>query len=63
MPRRKPRYYEKPHVMDPEIRRRFQEFIDQGKKKPSPSKPKLPIPKPRWQLWRWDTLEDVDQGD
>lgn len=48
--------------MRPEIRRRFQELIDNGKKKQSPSKPTR-SPKPQWQLWRWDTLEDVDQGD
>jgi hypothetical protein len=62
MARRQIKYYEKPHVMDPEIRRRFQEFIDQGKKRSSPSKPTLK-PKTGWLLYRWDTLEDVDQGD
>ncbi|HET6255880.1 MAG TPA: hypothetical protein VFE32_17515 [Puia sp.] len=42
--------------MRPEIRERFQAFIDQGKKKPRESKFE-----PKWQLWRWDTLEDVSQ--
>lgn len=61
MARRRRTYYEKPHVMAPEIARRFQELIDGGKKKRSP---KTPIsPKSGWMLFRLDNLEDADQGD
>jgi hypothetical protein len=58
MPRRKSPFPVKPHVMDPAIRRKFQAFIDQGKPKPKPKEWKY---KPKWGLWRWDTLEDVPQ--
>jgi hypothetical protein len=62
MARRQRKYYEKPHVMAPEIARRFRAIIEQGKKEKSSKKP-TNLPKPRWMLFRWDTLEDVDQGD
>lgn len=61
MPRRKERYPEKPHVMKPEIRRRFEAFMAPVPKRrnlrPTPS-----APKGGWMLFRWDNLEDSDQG-
>jgi hypothetical protein len=62
MAKRQTKYYEKPHVMAPWIRRRFRELINEGKKEQSPSKPADP-PKPKYLHFRWDTLEDADQGD
>jgi hypothetical protein len=62
MARRKDKHYEKPHVMAPWIRRRFRELINEGKKEQSPSK-LTSLPKPKYLHFRWDTLEDVDQGD
>lgn len=55
MPKRKSRFPDKPHIMAEDIRKKFQALIDKGKEKPS----RLPVPK--WQLWNWQTLEDVKQ--
>lgn len=57
MSKRKPKYQDRPHVMKPEIQRRF-EALMQPKQEPG-KKSHVPIKK--WELWRWDTLEDVPQ--
>lgn len=55
MPRRKRCFPDKPHTMSEDLRKKFHALIDKGKEKPSR------LPEPKWQLWRWDTLEDVRQ--
>jgi len=59
MPRRKIRYPEKPWIRDPEVVRRFQELIDKGKPPVKCRSPDKPVQ--GWQLWHWDTLQDVPQ--
>lgn len=51
--------YPPPKPMSDEIRARFQALIDEGKDV-APSKKKSSVIAPKGQLWRWDTLEDVD---
>jgi len=53
MPKKWVKHKERPHVMRPEIRARFEALM-----KPEPAD--TPV-NPKWQLWRWDTLEDVSQ--
>lgn len=60
MARRKPKYPDKPHVMRPEIRKRFEALM--GKKVEKEAKPPSQVPEPKWELWRWDNLEDVPQN-
>lgn len=55
MARRKVRYPEKPWIKDPEVQKRWQKILDEAKEKPV-----IEI-KPKWNLSRWDTLEDVPQ--
>lgn len=55
MPRRKPRFPDKPHIMAEDIRKKFQALIDKGKEKLSQ------LPEPKWALWNRNTLEDVPQ--
>lgn len=43
--------------MRPEIRRRFEVLME----KKEEAEKKSAVPAPKWQLWRWDTLEDVPQ--
>lgn len=60
MPKRKPKYPDKPHVTRPEIRARFEALM---KPEVVAKLPKQPVNwnNPKWGLWRWDTLEDVAQ--
>lgn len=52
MPRRKPRFVDKPHTMSEDLRKKFQVLIDKGKEKPS----RLPEPK-----WLFDGTEKMKQ--
>jgi hypothetical protein len=61
MARRQQKYPDKPWIIPPERRRRWEELIDKGRglvKRPSPD----PEPKGGWQLWDWNTLKDVPQA-
>lgn len=58
MPRRKSPYPDKPHVMRPEIRARFKALMAPDKRNKEEVKW---VPQGGWQLWRWDSLEDVSQ--
>jgi len=58
MPRRKSPYPDKPYIVSEDARRRFQALME-----PKNVKEEIKwIPKGGWQLWRWDTLEDVPQN-
>lgn len=59
MPRRKPRYPDKPHAMSESIAEKFRSFMEP--KKAKDSKTPWAEPKGGWQLWRWDNLEDAKQ--
>lgn len=59
MPRRKSPYPDKPYVPSEEARRRFAALMDREKAKEMKLIDKWE-PKGGWQLWRWDTLEDVN---
>jgi hypothetical protein len=57
MARRKPKYPNPPYVVSPEAKRRFEILM----KKVEPfDRPPIKGAK-KWELWRWDTLEDVPQ--
>lgn len=58
MARRKPKYPIRPHRMRPEIRDRFLALMAPVVREREEKRIGL-LPAPRWQLWRWDTLEDV----
>lgn len=58
MPRRKPKYPDKPYVPSEDARRRIAALMEPEKAKQLGLKDKWE-PKGGWQLWRWDTLEDV----
>ena len=57
MARRKPKYKNDPQPMKPEIKRRFELLMKKGKEE------KSNIKKPTGNLWRWNTLEDVEFPD
>lgn len=57
MPKRIPRYREKPWVQDPDVQKRWQKILP----KPKTKQGKEIKPKGGWQLWDWRTLEDVPQ--
>jgi len=59
MPRCKSRHVEKPWIRDPEVLKRWQELIDEGKGTPKQGIPNKPSN--GWQLWDWRTLEDKPQ--
>lgn len=48
MPKKKPRFPDKPHTMSEDLRKKFQALIDKGKEKAS----RLPLPK-----WLFDGTE------
>jgi len=56
MPRRRQSYPEKPWKPDPAKWAKLLQKEEGGKIR-------SPKPKDGWQLWRWDTLEDVPQND
>jgi hypothetical protein len=59
MPRRKSPYQDKPYIPSEDARRRFAALMEsKGKKKEVVDKW---VPRGGWELWRWDTLEDVPQ--
>jgi hypothetical protein len=60
MPKRKVKYEDKPHVMRPELRKRFEALMAPEYEEPDKSQP-AHWKHPHWELWRWDTLEDVPQ--
>jgi hypothetical protein len=56
MPRRKDKYPVKPYVPSAEAKRRFEALMQPAMQEKKTEKWE---PKGGWQLWRWDTLEDV----
>jgi hypothetical protein len=59
MARRKVRHNEKPWIRDPAVVARWQVILDNCR--PPVKQKQDPQPKAGWQLFRWDTLEDVPQ--
>lgn len=58
MPRRKSPYTDKPYTPSEDARRRIAALMEPEKAKELKLIDKW-MPKGGWQLWRWDTLEDV----
>jgi hypothetical protein len=58
MPRRKPKYPDKPYVPSEDARRRIAVLMEPEKAKEMKLIDKW-APKGGWQLWRWDDLTDV----
>jgi hypothetical protein len=58
MARRKPTYPIKPYVPSEEARRRIAALMEPEQREKAKLVDKWQ-PKGGWQLWRWDTLEDV----
>lgn len=57
MARRKPKYPNPPYVVSPEAKRRFEALM---KNDEHIDRPPIKGAK-KWELWRWDNLEDVPQ--
>jgi hypothetical protein len=57
MPRRKPKYTNRPYVISEDAKRRFAVLM---KKDEPEDRPPIKGAK-KWELWRWDTLEDAPQ--
>lgn len=58
MPRRKPKYHDKPYIPSEEARRRIAALMEPKEREKVKLVDKWE-PKGGWQLWRWDTLEDI----
>jgi hypothetical protein len=58
MLRRKPKYPDRPYTPSEDARRRIASLMDRDKAKELKLIDKWE-PKRGWQLWRWDTLEDI----
>jgi hypothetical protein len=59
MLKRKPRYPDKPYTPSEDARRRIEALMEPTEREKVQVKDKW-APKGGWQLWRWDTLEDVN---
>lgn len=59
MPRRKSPYPDKPYHVSDDARRRFEALMEPTVREKVKALDKW-VPHGGWQLWRWDTLEDVN---
>lgn len=59
MPRRKLPYHDKPYVPSEAARERIAALMEPKDRKKLKVEDKW-VPRGGWQLWRWDTLEDVN---
>lgn len=59
MARRKSPYPDKPYQVSEDARRRIVALMEPEQREKAKLTDKW-VPKGGWQLWRWDTLEDVN---
>lgn len=58
MPRRKPKYPDKPYTPSDDARRHITALMEPKEREKLKLKDKW-VPRGGWQLWRWDDLTDV----
>lgn len=59
MARRRQKYNDKPYTVSDDARRRIAALMEPQQAKKVVQGDKW-VPRGGWQLWRWDTLEDVN---
>lgn len=59
MARRRVKYTDRPYVVSDDARRRIEALMEPTMREKVKVQDKW-VPQGGWQLWRWDTLEDVN---